>query len=64
MARGPQDPMHSLAEGKILQVPFFLVLDYGLRLWNWEEIEEFVCMVIDGLQQPWIWMKLERLERT
>ena len=60
MARGPQDPMHSLAEGKILQVPFFLVLDSGFAVSNLEEMEEFVYMVIDGLQQPWIWIKLEK----
>ena len=60
MARGPQDPMHSLAEGKILQVPFFLVLDSGFAVSNLEEMEEFVYMVIDGLQQPWIWIKFEK----
>jgi len=35
MARGPQDPMHSLAEGKILQVPLFLVLDFGSTGKKW-----------------------------
>ena len=52
--------MHSLAEGKILQVPFFLVLDSGFAVSNLEEMEEFVYMVIDGLQQPWIWIKFEK----
>ena len=45
MARGPQDPLHSLAEGKILQVPFFLVLDFGSSVSNWTEMEEFMYMV-------------------
>ena len=54
--------MHSLAEGKILQVPFFLVLDFSLSVSNWEEMEseEFEDTIIDGLQQTWIEIK----ERT